>query len=178
MCTSNNVFSHNILNIYNKWQQLAYQMLLFKYIFILNILICLITTLYNKNNHLANYISMEKKKSQLALESLPLDKDNILKSINSILSEIINENNDNSKAKLIEIQKNTSFFAKKIPSISVLSYLERIIKYTKMEEATLIVLLIYIDRLCESNSFLLTENNIHRYVVNSLYLESLSPLLF
>lgn len=88
--------------------------------------------------------------------------EDLIKSINSILTEIINENMDSSKSQLKEDQKNTSFFSKKIPSISVLSYLERIMKYTKMEEATLIVMLIYIDKLCESNSFLLTENTIHR----------------
>lgn len=86
----------------------------------------------------------------------------LIKSINSILAEIINENMDSSKAQLKEAQKSSSFYSKKIPSISILSYLERIIKYTKMEEASLIVMLIYIDKLCESNSFLLTENTIHR----------------
>lgn len=86
----------------------------------------------------------------------------LIKSVNSILSEIISENMDSSKAQLKEAQKGTSFFSKKIPSITILSYLERILKYTKMEEATLILMLIYIDKLCESNSFLLTENTIHR----------------
>ena len=67
-----------------------------------------------------------------------------------------------SLAKIRESQKSNSFYAKKIPSIPVISYIERILKYSKMEEATLIVMLIYIDRLCENNNFLLTENNIHR----------------
>ncbi len=95
--------------------------------------------------------------------SLPLiNKETIIKSINSILEEIINENMDSSKTKIREQQKSSTFFAKKIPSISVISYMERIIKYTKLEEASLIVMLIYIDKLCEMNNFLLTENNIHR----------------
>ncbi len=96
------------------------------------------------------------------VQQISLNKDNILKAINNIISEIITENIDKSKAKIIENQKATSFFAKKIPSISIFNYLERILKYTKMEENTLIVMLIYIDRLCESNNFLLTEHNIHR----------------
>jgi hypothetical protein len=86
----------------------------------------------------------------------------IVKSITSILDEIVNENMDKSKAKIRESQKNNSFYAKKIPSIPVISYIERILKYSKMEEPTLVVMLIYIDRLCENNNFLLTENNIHR----------------
>lgn len=91
-----------------------------------------------------------------------IDKNLIIKSINSILEEIISENNDKSKAKIRESQKNLSFYAKKIPSISVLAYMERILKYTKLEESTLILMLIYIDKICEMNNFLLTENNIHR----------------
>jgi hypothetical protein len=91
-----------------------------------------------------------------------LDKNIIVKSITAILTEIINENMDKSKAKLREIQKNTSFFSKKVPSIAIQNYFERILKYSKMEEGTLIVVLIYIDKLCESYNFLLTENNIHR----------------
>ena len=91
-----------------------------------------------------------------------LDKEVILQSIFTILTEITTENMDNSKTKLRDAQKNTSFYSKKIPSINVLSYLERIIKYSKMEETTIVVVLIYIDKLCESNNFLLTENNIHR----------------
>jgi hypothetical protein len=95
-------------------------------------------------------------------EANHLDKNNIVKSITAILTEIINENMDKSKAKLRESQKNSSFFSKKIPSIAIQNYFERILKYSKMEEGTLIVVLIYIDKLCESYNFLLTENNIHR----------------
>jgi hypothetical protein len=92
----------------------------------------------------------------------PIDKELIVKSINSILEEIIHENMDKTKTKLRESQQNNSFYTKKIPSIPVVSYLERILKYSKMEESTLVLMLIYIDRLCENNNFLLTENNIHR----------------
>lgn len=102
------------------------------------------------------------EKSPNNFQYTAIDKELIVKSINSILDEIVNENMDKSKAKIRESQKNNSFYAKKIPSIPVISYIERILKYSKMEEATLIVMLIYIDRLCENNNFLLTENNIHR----------------
>ena len=94
--------------------------------------------------------------------STHLDKENIVRSITAILTEIINENSDKSKAKLREEQSNTSFFSKKIPSVTVQSYFERIIKYSKMEEATLVVVLVYIDKLCESYNFLLTDYNVHR----------------
>jgi hypothetical protein len=102
------------------------------------------------------------EKSPNNFQYTAIDKELIVKSITSILDEIVNENMDKSKAKIRESQKNNSFYAKKIPSIPVISYIERILKYSKMEEPTLVVMLIYIDRLCENNNFLLTENNIHR----------------
>ena len=91
-----------------------------------------------------------------------LDNNNTIISITSILSEIINENMDSSKNQLREAQKNLSFFSKRIPSITIQNYFERILKYSKMEETTLVIVLMYIDKLCESNNFLLTDNNIHR----------------
>lgn len=91
-----------------------------------------------------------------------LDKESIVKSINNILNEIITENMDSAKTNIREEQKSSYFFAKKIPSISIISYLERMLKYTKMEDTTLVVMLIFIDKLCEKNNFLITENNVHR----------------
>lgn len=95
-------------------------------------------------------------------ELASLNKDDVVLSITSILTEIINENMGDTKKSLRDSQRNLSFYAKKAPSISVESYFERIIKYTKMEETTLVVVLIYIDKLCDSSNFLLTDNNIHR----------------
>lgn len=96
------------------------------------------------------------------LSPLSLNKDSIIKSIHSILQDIIKENLDKSKAKKIEEQKSISFYTRKIPTISIVSYLERILKYSKMEESTLVIMLIFIDNLCETSNFLLTDNNIHR----------------
>lgn len=92
----------------------------------------------------------------------PLNKDSIVTSMISIITEIIRENMEPYKAKLREEQKLNSFFTKKIPSISIQGYLERILKYSKMEESTLILVLILIDKLSENSNFLLTDNNIHR----------------
>ena len=99
---------------------------------------------------------------QSVISDTLLDKDSVVKSITAILTEIINENMDPEKGVLRETQRSTSFFSKKIPSISVQSYFDRIMKYSKMEISTLIVVLIYIDKLCETYNFLLTENTIHR----------------
>jgi hypothetical protein len=94
----------------------------------------------------------------------------LILSISKLLQEIINENKDTQKKKLEQqgnyltyIDKNKSVFnSKKIPGISIQAYLERIVKYSKLEESTLIVALIYIDRLCDSNGLMLSDMNIHR----------------
>lgn len=94
-----------------------------------------------------------------------LEQSKIIGSINLLINDIINENLtsiNGAKIKLLEAQKLTPFYSKSEPSITVSAYLERIIKYSKMELATLVVALIYIDVLCEKSKFLLTSNNIHR----------------
>lgn len=103
-----------------------------------------------------------EKTSESTVDKVLLKNDKIISSISSILKDIIQENCEKSKASMIEEQISTSFYTKKIPTISISSYLERILKYSKMEESTLIIMLIFIDKLCESSNFLLTENNIHR----------------
>jgi hypothetical protein len=40
--------------------------------------------------------------------------------------------------------------------------MERIVKYSKLEESTLIISLVYIDRLCDFTGLLLGDMNIHR----------------
>lgn len=107
-------------------------------------------------------VEKDDPKDEESLIMSDLNKEVVTKAITSILTEIYNENKDSAKIKLIEAQKNNSFYAKKVPSISILNYFERILKYTKMEDTTLVIVLIYIDKLCESSNFLLTENNIHR----------------
>jgi hypothetical protein len=80
--------------------------------------------------------------------------------VSDIIAEIIQENK-----KKGEDKANSLFFCKAKPAINITEYLMRIVKYAKIEESTLIVALIYIDRLCDLNNFNLTESNIHRVVL-------------
>lgn len=107
-------------------------------------------------------VEKEDSPKDESLIMVELNKDIVVRAITSILTEIYNENMDSSKTKLIEAQKSNAFFSKKVPSISIQAYFDRIMKYTKMDDTTLVIVLIYIDKLCESSNFLLTENNIHR----------------
>ena len=55
------------------------------------------------------------------------------------------------------------------PGISLLDYLRRILKYVKIEYTTLIIAMIYIDRICKEKVFL-NEFNIHRIMLISIYM--------
>lgn len=55
-----------------------------------------------------------------------------------------------------------------IPRISIYDYLYRIRFYSEIEDNTLIISLIYIDRLCKLGDIVLIENNIHRLLFTSI----------
>ena len=64
---------------------------------------------------------------------------------------------------MILIGQENAFYSKKIPPISLDKYLERLLKYSEAAESTIIIMLIYIDKICEKSSLNITNNCIHRY---------------
>ena len=96
---------------------------------------------------------------------------NIIDIISEILDEIVKESATLallSEAKE-EKQSTTSaliqdFLSKKPPQISLNKYLKRFMKYSKPEPSTLIISLVYIDKICENSNLQLTVFNIHRLV--------------
>lgn len=92
-----------------------------------------------------------------------------LLSIYNRLMETINENKQNSNyKKIIKKQSKQIFTSKKMPSISLNDYLNRLFNYTKCDLATVIISLIYIDRFLKKSTILLNEKNVHRILVSSL----------
>ena len=93
----------------------------------------------------------------------------LLRSISLTLSKVIYENkalkNYNRKVKE---QSTMAFSASSPPAISLYDYLCRIKEYGDMEDSTLIIALIYIDRLCDITSLVLTPLNIHRVLFASI----------
>ncbi len=72
----------------------------------------------------------------------------ILEGITKILNKLINKNKHLSNyQKLILKQEKSIFSQNQIPEISLEKYLNRIKKYTEIENNTLIIALIYIDHL-------------------------------
>lgn len=91
-------------------------------------------------------------------------KRKIIKSISKNLREIIKENIQNNQMQFVE---KDIFYFLYIPEISIDDYINRIYKYTKMNISTLIMSIIYIDRLCEINNYILSMNNIHKIILAS-----------
>lgn len=81
----------------------------------------------------------------------------LIKSISTILTEIIKDNKDKNI-----VNSSSPFYTSKIPKVSLTSYLERIVKYTNLESSTMIISLHYIDMYCRKANDSLCINNIHK----------------
>lgn len=95
---------------------------------------------------------MENEPSSPELINIP----NIEKTISQLLSEIVKSNSNK------KVDNNDPFASKKITNVTIKYYIERIKKYTFIENSTLIMALIYIDRICGQNNLALNPYNIHR----------------
>jgi hypothetical protein len=85
--------------------------------------------------------------------------------LSSLLTDICKEN-DISQIKNNE--KINPFISKIKNSITIKNYLKRLVKYTQAESSTLIAMLIYIDRLCEINNFIINSFNVYKIIFSSL----------
>lgn len=69
----------------------------------------------------------------------------------------------------ISLNQDKHFTFKMPPCIPLVVYLQRILKYIKIEFSTLIIAMIYIDRICKEKVFL-NEFNLHRIMLISIYI--------
>ena len=87
-----------------------------------------------------------------------------------ILLHILSENKKSKDYyNKINLNRDGNFTFKMRPCISLFDFLQRILKYVKIEFSTLIIAMIYIDRICKEKVFL-NEFNIHRIMVISIYM--------
>jgi hypothetical protein len=85
--------------------------------------------------------------------------------ISDLLNNICEENKDKSE----NINKNIKpFMTESIPSLSIKDYLTRLSLFTKINESTIILILIYIDRIGKINKFILTYRNIYKLILASM----------
>ena len=89
----------------------------------------------------------------------------LITSIANVLMEIIQENKINANTSYII---KDYFYSRRIAKISLEDYIKRIVNYSNIEIPTLISSVMYIDKLCENNSYILCNNNIHRIVLSAI----------
>ena len=87
----------------------------------------------------------------------------IVHSISTTLMQLITDN----KAKphyneKLKQQAKQIYTSRKLPQISVNDYIVRIAKYMKIEDSTLILALIYIDRISRKRKIFVNEYNVYR----------------
>ncbi|KAK7472944.1 Pho80p cyclin, variant 2 [Stygiomarasmius scandens] len=67
----------------------------------------------------------------------------------------------------------TRFHSRSAPGISVLDYLKRIVKFTKVEKSCLLITLHYIDKICTRTPlFTLSSLTCHRFIIASITVSS------
>ena len=102
-------------------------------------------------------------------EESKIKNSELIQSISDILSKILEENKKLPNIKeIISKQNKMCFSYNSIPKISIKDYLERIQEYTCLEQNTLILSLIYIDRLCSIGKIVLTYYNIHKILFGAI----------
>ena len=107
----------------------------------------------------------EKSKKKNTIKDEKKEDETLLNKINQILEIVLKENKKlkNYKEKL-NSQKNMSFSSSYVPPISLKQYLSRILNYTEAEESTIIIALIYLDRLSGISKVILTPYNVYRII--------------
>ena len=95
-------------------------------------------------------------------------KDILVSSIASIMVGIILFNKDKEN----EMKPNSEdiLFSKRIPMLTIEDYLKRLIKYSKMEYSTIIIMFIYLDRIFLKEKFILCLNNVYRIILACMVL--------
>ena len=116
--------------------------------------------LHNSHNSDTDYSDDEESKSKELNISQKL-----IEIISSTLHTIIK---DNKKQKKSQKEFDKIFCHSLESKISLFDYLSRIHKYSFINDSTLIISLIYIDRICKNRGFKLTKNNIHRILFSSI----------
>ena len=84
--------------------------------------------------------------------------------ISEILTEISNQNAD------VEFNPDDPFSNVNPPKLTLQYFFGRIKRYSQIEKSTLIIILIYVDRICITSGIILNPHNIHRLILGCLIL--------
>lgn len=121
----------------------------------------------NEQNEENNIFNENNKIIEIKSKSIEdiIEKEDIINYISSNLYSIIHNNKLMKKKQSRGI--NEPFYSKNIPVLSLNKYLIRIIKYTEIENNTLIVAYLYIIKLIEKENFILGINNVYRLLLGA-----------
>ena len=118
-----------------------------------------------KTNSISSY------KKNIKVENITEKEEQIKISTIELISDLFINICEENKAKKCNKNVLLNFFTNKnIPSISIKDYLLRLSKHAKVNESTIILILIYIDRICNMNHFILTYFNIHKLILAAFIL--------
>ncbi|CAO3683996.1 unnamed protein product [Rhizopus stolonifer] len=98
-----------------------------------------------------------------------VDVDYLTHMISDMLTRLISHND------LIPLTSSnlTRFHSRTPPNISLGDYLRRIVKYTSVEKSCLLILLIYIDRVCDRHPhFTVSSLTAHRFLITAVTVSS------
>ena len=99
----------------------------------------------------------EQKKDIIPIKTIEIIAD--------LLNNICEENKDKSENVNNKI---APFMTINIPSMSIKDYLLRLLNFTKINDSTIIIILIYIDRICKINNFQINYRNIYKLIISSM----------
>ena len=118
-----------------------------------------------ENSSLSSFYSTDKK-NKIVYKKIVEEKSStgLLKVISEVLTDICEQSKIKNDENLFLIK---SFITKKRPNISIYEFLTRLYKYSKVSENILILVLIYIDRLCRNRKICLNYFNIHKLILAS-----------
>ena len=84
--------------------------------------------------------------------------------ISEILTEISSQNSE------VEFNPDDPFSRQNPSKVTLQYFFGRIRRYSQIEKSTLIIILIYIDRVCITSGIILNPHNIHRIILGCLIL--------
>ena len=124
--------------------------------------------MFKKKLNIKFYNMEDEKKIEKKVKS-PRESSLILKKISELLTDICEENK---KETNLFYKPLKSFYSMNIPLISIKDYLEQLYKYTKIDSSTIVLILIYIDRICNIYKCKLSYYNIHKLILGALVVAS------
>ena len=112
---------------------------------------------------------MEDDKKIEKKENSPRESILIFNKIIELLKDICEENK---KEKNLFFKQLKYFYSMTVPLISIQKYLEHIYEYTHINSSTIVLMLIYIDRICNILKAKISYYNVHKLILGSMIIAS------